>query len=118
MAAYFSQLWQISGGSPLNIVPNPEGFGQCLFQDFSLRIKSLLGRWRNRNVSQIRQKQSESPRYEKTMLGKFFGENGDAWRCHCRTIHYTDGHKDQHEAPATGDTVKPVVKTHAQVNRR
>ena len=31
----------------------------------------------------------------------------------CRTIHYTDGHKDQHKAAATDDTIKPVVNPRA-----
>jgi hypothetical protein len=53
--------WKVSvpkasddGTQVLNrLVPNPEGFRQSMFQDFSLNIESLLGRWRNCNVSQL-----------------------------------------------------------------
>ena len=32
------------------LVPNPEGFRQSVFQDFSFGIESLLDRWRDDNI--------------------------------------------------------------------
>jgi hypothetical protein len=41
------------------IAPNPERFREGMFQDFSLCIECLLGRWWNRNVSVLRKNRAE-----------------------------------------------------------
>jgi hypothetical protein len=35
------------------LIPDPEGFRQSVFQDFSFGIERSLGRWRNLRVPQL-----------------------------------------------------------------
>jgi hypothetical protein len=42
------------------LVPNPEGFRQSMFQNLAFRIKGLLGRWGDRNVSSLGKNHAKS----------------------------------------------------------
>jgi hypothetical protein len=43
------------------LVPNPEGFGQSMFQNFSLGFECFLGRWWDRDVASIRKNLQNIP---------------------------------------------------------
>jgi hypothetical protein len=43
------------------LVPNSEGFGQSMFQNFSLGFECFLGRWWDRDVAQIRKNLQNVP---------------------------------------------------------
>jgi hypothetical protein len=64
------------------LVPNPEGFGKSMFQNFTLRIECLLGRWWNRNVSPVRAGRDPS-QYRRRYCGQQYyhrrGKVRDFW---------------------------------------